>query len=97
MYATILGSALGFLTSRLVRRALESGWAEPTSLCVTGLALPFLTYAASALLGGNGLVAAYVAGFWYANTVFVIGGGSLDPASPSWRTPNSARMTRTSW
>jgi NhaP-type Na+/H+ or K+/H+ antiporter len=78
VYAVIVGSVLGLLASQAVRRALDSGWAKPASLRLAGLALPFLTYAASVLVEGNGFVAAFVAGLWYANTVSVIGGGSLD-------------------
>ncbi|MEU2654530.1 cation:proton antiporter [Streptomyces sp. NPDC007325] len=78
VYAVIVGSALGFLAFHAARRALEHGWARPASLRMAGLALPFLTYAASVLVGGNGFVAAFVAGLWYANTASVIGGGSLD-------------------
>ncbi|MFC8898011.1 cation:proton antiporter domain-containing protein [Streptomyces cinereoruber] len=77
VYAVIVGSVLGFLASRAVRRALDSGWAEPASLRTAGLALPFLTYAASVLVEGNGFVAAFVAGLWYATTVSAIGGDSL--------------------
>ncbi|MEU9702625.1 cation:proton antiporter [Streptomyces sp. NPDC047981] len=78
VYAAVVGSVLGFLASQAVRRALESGWAKPTSLRMAALALPFMTYAASVLVGGNGFVAAFVAGLWYATTVSVIGRGSLD-------------------
>ncbi|WP_371129442.1 cation:proton antiporter [Streptomyces sp. TLI_105] len=78
VYAAIVGSVLGFLASQMVRRALDSGWAEPSGLRMAGLALPFLMYAASVLVEGNGFVAAFVAGLWYARTVSVIGGGSLD-------------------
>ncbi|MGW5002919.1 cation:proton antiporter domain-containing protein [Streptomyces hydrogenans] len=78
VYAAVIGSVLGYLASEAVRRALESGWARPASLRMAGLALPFLTYAASVLVEGNGFVAAFVAGLWYANTVSVVGTGSLD-------------------
>ncbi|MET8967266.1 cation:proton antiporter domain-containing protein [Streptomyces hydrogenans] len=78
VYAAVIGSVLGYLASEAVRRALESGWARPTSLRMAGLALPFLTYAASVLVEGNGFVAAFVAGLWYANTVSAVGTGSLD-------------------
>ncbi|MFD0422999.1 cation:proton antiporter [Streptomyces parvus] len=73
VFAAVVGTVLGYLASRLVRWAKESGWAEPAGLRFAGLALPFLTYAASVLLGGNGFVAAFVAGLWYANTVAVAG------------------------
>ncbi|MFC8009411.1 cation:proton antiporter domain-containing protein [Streptomyces cinereoruber] len=78
VYAVIVGSVFGSLASQAVRRALGSGWAGATSLRMAGLALPFLTYAASVLVEGNGFVAAFVAGLWYAKTVSVIGGGALD-------------------
>ncbi|MGW4050424.1 cation:proton antiporter domain-containing protein [Streptomyces sp. NPDC004779] len=78
VYATVVGSVLGYLASVAVRRALESGWAKPASLRMAGLALPFLTYAASVLVEGNGFVAAFVAGLWYATTVSAVGGDSLD-------------------
>ncbi|MFB7280447.1 cation:proton antiporter [Streptomyces hydrogenans] len=78
VYAAVIGSVLGYLASEAVRRALESGWARPASLRMAGLALPFLTYAASVLVEGNGFVAAFVAGLWYANTVSAVGTGSLD-------------------
>lgn len=78
VYATIVGTVLGYLASRLVRWGKESGWAEPAGLRFAGLALPFLTYAASVLLGGNGFVAAFVAGLWYAHTASEAGGDALD-------------------
>ncbi|MER7536925.1 cation:proton antiporter [Streptomyces sp. NPDC097704] len=78
VFAAIVGSVLGSLAAQMVRRALTAGWAKPASLRMTALALPFLTYTASVLVGGNGFVAAFVAGLWYANTVSVIGSGSLD-------------------
>ncbi|MFI1654651.1 cation:proton antiporter [Streptomyces sp. NPDC020472] len=76
--ATVVGSVLGYLASRAVRWSLASGWAEPASLRLAGLALPFLTYAASVLVDGNGFVAAFVAGLWYATVVSAISGDSLD-------------------
>ncbi|MFC8507666.1 cation:proton antiporter [Streptomyces sp. NPDC057411] len=78
VYALLIGSVLGFLASRTVRRALDSGWAKPGSLRMASLALPFLTYAAAVLVEGNGFVAAFVAGLWYARTIPAVGGGSLD-------------------
>ncbi|SEB97389.1 cation:proton antiporter [Streptomyces sp. TLI_105] len=76
--AATVGSVLGLLASRAVRWSLASGWAEPASLRLAGLALPFLTYAASVLVDGNGFVAAFVAGLWYTSAVPAIGGDSLD-------------------
>ncbi|MFI8961955.1 cation:proton antiporter [Streptomyces sp. NPDC053493] len=77
VYAAAVGSVLGYLAARLAARSLASGWARPASLRFAALALPFLTYAASVLLGGNGFVAAFVAGLWYAHGAHVTGGDSL--------------------
>ncbi|MFB7447694.1 cation:proton antiporter [Streptomyces sp. NPDC056194] len=78
VYATVVGSVLGFLASKAVRSALRSGWAEPASLRLAGLALPFLAYSASVLVDGNGFVAAFVAGLWYAHVVSELSEDSLD-------------------
>ncbi|RZD89983.1 sodium:proton exchanger [Streptomyces albidoflavus] len=67
-YAVLAGSAVGLVANGAVRRSLAAGWATATDLRLAGLALPFVAYAASVLLGGNGFVAAFVAGLWYART-----------------------------
>ncbi|MEU1280742.1 cation:proton antiporter [Streptomyces sp. NPDC005805] len=78
LYAVLVGTVLGWTASRLVSAALESGWARPASLRLAALAVPFVTYAVSVLIGGNGFVAAFVAGLWYANSVSVTGHASLE-------------------
>ncbi|MBB4984816.1 MULTISPECIES: cation:proton antiporter [Streptomyces] len=78
VYAAIVGSVLGFLASKAVRGALRSGWAEPASLRLAGLALPFMAYSASVLVDGNGFVAAFVAGLWYAHVASELSEDSLD-------------------
>ncbi|MFF3605765.1 cation:proton antiporter [Streptomyces sp. NPDC002463] len=75
--ATIVGSVLGFLASEAVRWALRSGWAEPASLRLAGLALPFPAYSASVLVDGDGFVAAFVAGLWYAHVASELSEDSL--------------------
>lgn len=87
VYAAAVGSVLGYLASEAVRRAHRSGRARPASPRMTGLALPFLIYAASVLVEGNGFVAAFVAGLWYATTVSAVGGDSLDPVQDASRLP----------
>ncbi|OII59590.1 hypothetical protein BJP40_13320 [Streptomyces sp. CC53] len=63
VYAVIVGTVLGYLASRLVRWSMETGGgARRPALRGPGAAV--LTYAASVLLGGNGFVAAFVAGLW---------------------------------
>lgn len=76
-FATIVGSVVGYVASVAVRWSFEHHWAKPANLRFAALALPFLAYSASVLIDGNGFVAAFVAGLWYANTVLVVGGESL--------------------
>ncbi|MGH4031031.1 cation:proton antiporter [Actinomycetota bacterium Odt1-20B] len=80
VYAVLVGSALGFLASWLVRRALEAGWARPAGLRLATLTLPFIAYAAAVPIGGNGFVAAFVTGLWYAHTAHAIGHHNLELA-----------------
>ncbi|MFE0178502.1 cation:proton antiporter [Streptomyces sp. NPDC059002] len=44
------------------------------------MALPFMTYAMSLLVGGNGFVAAFVAGWCYATTTHAVGHRNLELA-----------------
>ncbi|AJC53687.1 cation:proton antiporter [Streptomyces sp. 769] len=80
VFAVLVGSAVGFLAAFLVRRCLEAGWAGPAGLRLASLALPFLTYAAAVLIGGNGFVAAFITGLCYARTAHAIGHHSLELA-----------------
>ncbi|MGI5171708.1 cation:proton antiporter [Spirillospora sp. CA-253888] len=75
--AVVAGTVLGLPVSWLVRRALATGWARTGSLRLASLALPFMAYAASNLMGGNGFVAAFVAGLWYAAVARDIGDDDL--------------------
>ncbi|MFJ9841364.1 cation:proton antiporter [Kitasatospora sp. NPDC101155] len=77
-YAILAGTVLGVLTAQLARRALDAGWTGRAGLRLATVALPFLAYAASVLAGGNGFVAAFVTGVWYARTVRVIGHDILE-------------------
>ncbi|MFB7161084.1 cation:proton antiporter [Streptomyces sp. NPDC056242] len=77
-YAVVVGGVLGFLAARLARWTLDAGWAKPGGLRMASLALPFLAYAASVLIGGNGFVAAFVTGLFYARTAHAIGNDNLD-------------------
>ncbi|WP_426366995.1 cation:proton antiporter [Streptomyces sp. E-08] len=76
--AVLVGTALGLGASWLVRRAYEAGWATPHVLRLAGLALPFLAYAVSVLIEGNGFVAAFVTGLFYARTARHVGRDHLD-------------------
>ncbi|WP_406864403.1 cation:proton antiporter [Streptomyces sp. HUAS MG47] len=72
-YALAVGTVVGLGASWLVRRALSAGWAKADALRPAGLALPFIAYAASVLIDGNGFVAAFVTGLWYARTAHLVG------------------------
>ncbi|MCF3118315.1 cation:proton antiporter [Streptomyces arenae] len=80
VFAVLVGTAVGGAASWLVRRALDAGWAKPGELRLATLALPFLTYAAAVLIDGNGFVAAFVAGLWYAHTAHAVGHNNLELA-----------------
>ncbi|MGV9322017.1 cation:proton antiporter domain-containing protein [Streptomyces sp. NPDC003660] len=77
-YAVLAGTAVALAAIALVRRSLAAGWATGADLRLAGLALPFVAYAASVLLGGNGFVAAFVTGLWYARTAHILGRHHLD-------------------
>ncbi|MEV7568573.1 cation:proton antiporter domain-containing protein [Streptomyces tanashiensis] len=76
-YAVLAGGALGVLGAWLVRWCLGAGWATSAGLRMASLALPFLAYAASVQIGGNGFVAAFVAGLCYGRTAHALGPDSL--------------------
>ncbi|MFD7570346.1 cation:proton antiporter [Streptomyces sp. NPDC059810] len=76
-YAVLAGGLIGLVAAWLVRRCLEREWATPTGLRMAILALPFLAFAASVLIDGNGFVAAFVAGLCYARTAHAVGDDTL--------------------
>jgi NhaP-type Na+/H+ or K+/H+ antiporter len=61
-----VGVVVGYLAGRLVERARERGWAERALLPIATLAVPLLCYYGAHELGGNGFIAAFVAGTAYA-------------------------------
>ncbi|MER7951696.1 cation:proton antiporter [Streptomyces sp. NPDC096079] len=76
-YAVLAGGVVGLLAAWLVRRCLDAGWALATGLRMASLALPFLAYAVSVQIGGNGFVAAFVAGLCYGRTAHALGTDNL--------------------
>ena len=60
------GVGVGFLAGRLVERARDRGWADRALLPIATLAVPLLCYYGAHALGGNGFIAAFVAGTAYA-------------------------------
>ena len=63
---TAIGAAAGFLTGRLLDIAHDRGWSEKALTPVAVLVVPLLSYYAAAEMGGNGFIAAFVAGTMFA-------------------------------
>jgi NhaP-type Na+/H+ or K+/H+ antiporter len=64
-WAVLVGLAVGAVTGIAVRRALNAGWTNVSAVGIAVMLVPFVTYAASVGIGGNGFVAAFVAGIAY--------------------------------
>jgi sodium/hydrogen antiporter len=62
----LVGVVVGYLAGRLVEKARDRGWAERSLLPIATLAVPLLCYYGAQELGGNGFIAAFVAGTAYA-------------------------------
>ncbi|WP_103382566.1 cation:proton antiporter [Pseudonocardia dioxanivorans] len=60
--AVVAGGAVGWVAAQLLRRALDARWTQGSALRIGVLALPLLAYGTAMELGGNGFVAAFVAG-----------------------------------
>ncbi|MDT0349139.1 cation:proton antiporter domain-containing protein [Pseudonocardia charpentierae] len=63
--AFLVGAAVGILAARILRRSLDAGWTQPSALRLGVLTLPLLAYAGAVVLGGNGFIAAFVAGVFF--------------------------------
>ncbi|MGW2260108.1 cation:proton antiporter domain-containing protein [Streptomyces sp. NPDC001780] len=71
------GTSLGLAAGRLLRRALRRGWAAEEFAVTAVLALALLSYTSSIALGGNGFVAAFVAGLGF--------GTAYGEGAPEWQ------------
>jgi NhaP-type Na+/H+ or K+/H+ antiporter len=64
----LVGVAVGWLGGRLVERAARSGWINGAFERLSVLGVAVLAFAGATLLGGNGFIAAFVAGLALGNT-----------------------------
>jgi len=64
----LVGVAVGGIGGKLVERAGAQGWMDHSFQNLAALALAFLAYALASLIGGNGFIAAFVAGLTVGNT-----------------------------
>lgn len=60
--ALLVGAAVGAASAWLLRRASASGWTQSSALRLGVLTIPILAFAGANVLGGNGFIAAFVAG-----------------------------------
>jgi sodium/hydrogen antiporter len=65
VYAVLVGVGIGTVTGVVLRRAEESRWTNPATVGISALLVPVVTYAIAVYFGGNGFVAAFLAGIAY--------------------------------
>ncbi|SDF89030.1 cation:proton antiporter [Pseudonocardia oroxyli] len=75
--AVAVGVVIGWVAARLLRRVLDAGWTSPSALRIGVLALPLLAYGTAVVLGGNGFVAAFVAGVLFEPAARTLPAGTL--------------------
>jgi NhaP-type Na+/H+ or K+/H+ antiporter len=63
--ALLVGALVGAASARVLNTALRAGWTQPSALRLGVLTLPLLAYAGAVVLGGNGFIAAFVAGVFF--------------------------------
>ncbi len=66
--APLVGAAVGFVGGRVVDWGTRSGWINDAFQRISGLGLALLAFGAAELVGGNGFIAAFVAGLTLGNT-----------------------------
>jgi NhaP-type Na+/H+ or K+/H+ antiporter len=64
----VVGAAVGYLGGQLVERATRAGWINDAFERLSVLGLAGLAFAGAELVGGNGFIAAFVAGLALGNT-----------------------------
>lgn len=68
LLAPIVGVIVGLVGGWLVNKASESKWMNQTFTQISALALAFLAFGLAELVGGNGFIAAFVAGLSLGNS-----------------------------
>ncbi len=68
LFGVVLGAAIGAICGVIVRRAAAAGWIDGVSKQLATLVVPVLAYATTAVLAGNGFLAAFVAGLAFGHT-----------------------------
>ncbi|MEU8894484.1 cation:proton antiporter [Nocardia sp. NPDC048505] len=78
LYAVLLGVPVGAVAGLGMSRAAGRGWTDPRAMRIGTLAIPVLAYSATVAIGGNGFVAAFLAGLAYRATHGEIEGEPLE-------------------
>jgi NhaP-type Na+/H+ or K+/H+ antiporter len=65
VYAVLVGIGIGTVSGVALRRAERARWTNSEGVGIATLLLPFVTYAIAVTVGGNGFVAAFLAGIAY--------------------------------
>ena len=68
LLAPVVGTFVGYAGGELVDRATRSGWMSLPFTKLSALALSLLAFALAELVGGNGFIAAFVAGLTLGNS-----------------------------
>ena len=64
-YAVLVGVGFGTVTGTVLRRSERERWSSAESVGIAALLLPIVTYSIAVAVGGNGFVAAFLAGIAY--------------------------------
>ncbi|WP_194916618.1 cation:proton antiporter domain-containing protein [Catenulispora rubra] len=64
-YAVLVGVGFGTVTGTVLRRSERERWSSGESVGIAALLLPIVTYSIAVSVGGNGFVAAFLAGIAY--------------------------------
>lgn len=64
-YALLFGAGIGGVVGLLVRWVVARGWAPENGVRLALVLVPIITYACAVAVGGNGFVAAFIAGLVY--------------------------------
>lgn len=73
-YAVLVGVGLGTVTGAVLRRAERLRWSSAESVGIAALLMPVVTYSIAVAVGGNGFVAAFLAGIAYKRARIGFGG-----------------------
>lgn len=68
LLAPIVGVCVGYFGGRWVEQAYQAQWINDTFVQIASIALALMTFALAEMIGGNGFIAAFVAGLTLGNT-----------------------------